>query len=32
MNKTELLHLLEETVPPLRGKLHLQLELINSKK
>lgn len=24
MNKTELLHLLEETVPPLRGKLHIE--------
>ena len=24
MNKTELLHILEETVPPLRGKLHIE--------
>ena len=24
MNKTELLHLLEETVPSLRGKLHIE--------
>ena len=24
MNKTELLHVLEETVPPLRGKLHIE--------